>query len=89
MLVWLAFLEALLWGDFVVVGGQAGIVGHVKIGSGAQIGGGSGVQRDIEPGEKVMGYPSIPADLWMRQAAKMCVKQKYKLMSVKRGSNEH
>ncbi len=57
-------------GDFVVVGGQAGIVGHVTIGSGAQIGGGTGVQGDIAPGEKVMGYPSIPADIWMRNAAK-------------------
>ncbi len=57
-------------GDFVIVAGQAGIVGHVTVGSGAQIGGGSGVHTDINPGEKVMGYPSIPADLWMRKAAK-------------------
>ena len=57
-------------GDFVVVGGQAGIVGHVNIGKGVQIGGGSGVQGDVKPGEKVMGYPSIPANIWMRQAAK-------------------
>ncbi len=57
-------------GDFVVVAGQAGIIGHVSVGSGAQIGGGSAVHRNIDPGEKVMGYPSIPADLWMRKAAK-------------------
>lgn len=57
-------------GDFVVVAGQAGIVGHVNIGTGAQIGGGSGVQGDVKPGEKVMGYPSIPANIWMRQAAR-------------------
>ena len=58
-------------GDFVVVAGQAGIIGHVTIGSGAKIGGGSGVHTDIGAGEKVMGCPSIPADLWMRNAAKM------------------
>jgi len=58
-------------GDFVVVAGQAGVVGHVAIGSGAQIGGGSRVHKDIEPGEKVIGYPTIPADLWMRKAAKI------------------
>jgi len=58
-------------GDFVVVAGQAGIVGHVSIGAGAQIGGGSGVHNDVAPGEKVMGYPSIPAKIWMRHAAKI------------------
>ncbi len=58
-------------GDFVVVAGQSGIVGHVNIGMGAQIGGGSRVHRDVDAGEKVMGYPSIPADLWMRQTAKI------------------
>lgn len=57
-------------GDYVVVAGQAGIVGHTNIGNGAQIGGGSGVHGDVGPGERVMGYPAVPASRWMRQAAK-------------------
>ncbi len=73
-------------GDFVVVAGQAGIIGHLNIGSGAQIGGGTGVHRDIKPGEKVMGYPSIPADFWMRQAAKK-VKEAKKWQGKRNGGN--
>jgi len=57
-------------GDYVVVAGQAGIVGHTNIGNGAQVGGGSGVHGDVGPGERVMGYPAVPASRWMRQAAK-------------------
>ena len=63
-------------GDYVVVAGQAGIVGHTHIGDGAQIGGGSGVHGDVAPGEKVMGYPAIPASKWMRQAAKQMLESK-------------
>lgn len=75
-------------GDFVVVAGQAGIIGHVTIGSGAQIGGGSAVHRNIDPGEKVMGYPSIPADLWMRKAAKTVREAKNWRLDGKRKKDE-
>ncbi|MCF6320454.1 MAG: UDP-3-O-(3-hydroxymyristoyl)glucosamine N-acyltransferase [Rhizobiaceae bacterium] len=75
-------------GDFVVVAGQAGIIGHLTIGHGAQIGGGSGVHRDLDPGEKVMGYPSIPADFWMRQAAKSVKDAKKWQSTRKRGKHE-
>ncbi len=65
-------------GDYVVVAGQAGIVGHSNIGDGAQIGGGSGVHGDVEPGAKVMGYPAIPANQWMREASKILLAAKRK-----------
>ncbi|MBL4891045.1 MAG: UDP-3-O-(3-hydroxymyristoyl)glucosamine N-acyltransferase [Rhizobiaceae bacterium] len=55
--------------DYVVVAAQAGIVGHLTIGMGAQIGGGSGVFNNIPAGEKVMGYPAVSAKIWMREAA--------------------
>lgn len=57
--------------DYVVVAAQAGIVGHVTIGAGAQIGGGSGVFNSLKPGEKVLGYPAIPAKMWMKEAVKL------------------
>ena len=41
-----------------MIGGQAGISGHLKIGNNVQIGGGSGVIKDIPDNSKVMGYPS-------------------------------
>ena len=41
-----------------MIGGQAGISGHLKIGNNVKIGGGSGVIKDIPDNSKVMGYPA-------------------------------
>ena len=40
------------------IGGQAGISGHLKVGNNVEIGGGSGVIKDIPDNTKVMGYPA-------------------------------
>ena len=57
------------FGDYVVCGGQSGFADHMTIGSGAQIAAQSGVMRDIEPGNVVMGTPAVPFKDFMRQAA--------------------
>jgi UDP-3-O-[3-hydroxymyristoyl] glucosamine N-acyltransferase len=60
-----------------MAGGQAGIAGHLKIGSGAKIAGQSGVMRDLPPKAEVMGTPAVPLRQFMRQAtllSKMVVK---------------
>ena len=41
-----------------MIGGQAGISGHLKIGNNVKIGGGSGVIDDLPDNSNVMGYPS-------------------------------
>ena len=41
-----------------MIGGQSGISGHLKIGDNVQIGGGSGVIKNIPSNSKVMGYPA-------------------------------
>ena len=41
-----------------MIGGQAGISGHLKIGDNVQIGGGSGVIKNIPSNSKLMGYPA-------------------------------
>ena len=41
-----------------MIGGQAGISGHLMIGNNVQIGGGSGVIKNIPDNTKVMGYPA-------------------------------
>ena len=41
-----------------MIGGQAGISGHLNIGDNVKIGGGSGVITDIPSNTKVMGYPA-------------------------------
>jgi UDP-3-O-[3-hydroxymyristoyl] glucosamine N-acyltransferase len=54
-------------GDFVVMGGQSGAVGHIKIGMGAQIAGASHVKNDLAPGERVGGTPAKPLRQWARE----------------------
>ena len=50
-----------------MIGGQAGISGHLKIGNNVEIGGGSGVIKDIPDNTKVMGYPSKDLKSFIRE----------------------
>lgn len=56
-------------GDGVQIGGQVAISGHLVIGDGARVAGGSGVMRDVGPGETVGGLPALPIRQWFRQTA--------------------
>ncbi len=56
-------------GDFVVMGGQSGTVGHIKIGTGAQIAGASHPKDDVPPGARVGGTPAKPLKMWARELA--------------------
>ena len=56
-------------GDFVVMGGQSGTVGHIKIGSGAQVAGASHPAKDVPAGAKVGGTPARPLTQWARELA--------------------
>jgi len=53
--------------DFVVLGGQVGVVGHVRIGMGAQIAGSSNVNKDVPPGARWGGTPAKPMREWFRE----------------------
>ena len=55
--------------DYVMIGGQGGLAGHLHIGMGAKIAAQSGVMRDIPAGEEHMGSPSMPIKQYMRQVA--------------------
>lgn len=55
--------------DFVALGGQVGISGHLNIGMGARIAAKSGVTRDVPAGQEYMGYPAIPMKQYLRQVA--------------------
>jgi UDP-3-O-[3-hydroxymyristoyl] glucosamine N-acyltransferase len=52
--------------DFVTIGGQAGLVGHIRIGRGAQIGAQSGVSKSVAAGATVFGYPATPLAIFKR-----------------------
>lgn len=54
-------------GDFVVMGGQAGVLGHLKVGHGAQIAGSSHVREDVPAGERWGGTPAKPVRNWFRE----------------------
>lgn len=56
-------------GDFVVMGGQSGVVGHIKVGAGAQIAGASHAKEDVLPGARVGGTPAKPFRTWAREIA--------------------
>jgi UDP-3-O-[3-hydroxymyristoyl] glucosamine N-acyltransferase len=55
--------------DFVVIGGQAGVIGHATIGMGAQIAATSSVARDVPPGERWGGTPAKPIRELFREIA--------------------
>jgi len=64
--------------DFVRVGGQAAMAGHLRIGRSAEIGAQAGVMSDLSPGAKVLGSPAQPKKAFFRQLAtlmKMAKKQ--------------
>jgi UDP-3-O-[3-hydroxymyristoyl] glucosamine N-acyltransferase len=55
--------------DYVRVGGQAAMAGHLRIGRGAQIGAQAGVISDIPSGTTVLGSPAQPKWEFFRQVA--------------------
>jgi UDP-3-O-[3-hydroxymyristoyl] glucosamine N-acyltransferase len=55
--------------DFVMIGGQGGLAGHLKLGKGARVAAHSGVMRDVPAGVTVSGYPAVPAKAFWRQVA--------------------
>ena len=56
-------------GDGVVLAGLVGVVDHVDIGSGAQVGAQSGVRYNIPAGAKYFGSPAVPLTQRMRDIA--------------------
>lgn len=58
-------------GDYCVFGGQSGVAGHLKIGMGTQVGAQSGVTKDVDAGQKLMGFPARPIREYWREMAKL------------------
>jgi UDP-3-O-[3-hydroxymyristoyl] glucosamine N-acyltransferase len=53
--------------DFVVLGGQVGVIGHVRLGMGAQIAASSNVNSDVPAGARWGGTPAKPVRDWFRE----------------------
>ena len=52
------------------IGQNVYISGSVKIGNNVKIGGGSGVVKDIEDNQIIMGYPAVPFKDFLRKNKK-------------------
>jgi UDP-3-O-[3-hydroxymyristoyl] glucosamine N-acyltransferase len=55
--------------DFVLIGGQVAVGGHLVIGRGAKLAARAGVMKDVEAGTEVGGTPAQPVRAWMREVA--------------------
>ena len=55
--------------DFVQLGGQSAIAGHLHVGAGAKIGAQSGVMADVPAGEVLLGSPAQPRRKFFEQIA--------------------
>ena len=55
--------------DFVAVGGQSGIAGHIRVGMGAQIAAASNVKDNVPAGARWAGTPAKPARAVFREIA--------------------
>jgi UDP-3-O-[3-hydroxymyristoyl] glucosamine N-acyltransferase len=53
--------------DFVVMGGQSGVAGHLNVGAGAQIAGVSHVKDNVLPRARMVGTPAQPIRDWTRE----------------------
>jgi len=52
--------------DFVTLGGQAGLVGHIVLGAGSTVGAQSGVTKSVPASTTVIGFPAMPHGLFRR-----------------------
>jgi UDP-3-O-[3-hydroxymyristoyl] glucosamine N-acyltransferase len=55
--------------DQVIMAGQAGAIGHLRIGKGSRIGAKAGVTADLPPHSEVVGAPARPAKEYFRETA--------------------
>ncbi|HPF13915.1 MAG TPA: UDP-3-O-(3-hydroxymyristoyl)glucosamine N-acyltransferase, partial [Planctomycetota bacterium] len=56
-------------GRWVILAGQVGVSGHLRLGDGARVGGGSKVYKDIPAGETYIGSPAGPMEESLRTIA--------------------
>jgi UDP-3-O-[3-hydroxymyristoyl] glucosamine N-acyltransferase len=52
--------------DDVVMAGQVGVGGHLRVGRGVVAAGKTGITKSVGPGEFITGYPGIPNREWRK-----------------------
>ena len=56
-------------GDRVILAGQVGIAGHLKVGDDAVLTAKSATSHDVEPGKTISGIPGFDNRDWLRSTA--------------------
>jgi UDP-3-O-[3-hydroxymyristoyl] glucosamine N-acyltransferase len=64
----LAVLSSVIEDD-VVLAGQVGVAGHLRIGHGVVATAQTGIPNSVEPEHMVSGYPAIPNRDWLKASA--------------------
>jgi UDP-3-O-[3-hydroxymyristoyl] glucosamine N-acyltransferase len=79
-------------GDYVVMAGQVGVNDHITIGDRAQIGGKSGLYKDVEPDSRLLGNPPHPphtqARIWANLEKLPELRQEVKRIKKKLGLDD-
>ena len=60
-------------GNWNMIGGQVGIVGHINIGNQVKIQAQSGVNKNVKDGEALYGAPAIDAGDYQKKT--MCISE--------------
>ena len=55
----------------MIIAGQAGVAGHLRIGRGARVAGGAGVTKNVPAGEEWYGFPAGPSRQKLRTLASL------------------
>jgi UDP-3-O-[3-hydroxymyristoyl] glucosamine N-acyltransferase len=53
-------------GKRVIIGGQAGLVGHITVGDNVMIAARAGINKDVPASHIMAGAPAIPHKDWLR-----------------------
>ena len=52
----------------MIMAGQSGVAGHLKIGDGVTILGKSGVVKDVSEGVQMAGFPAVDSGQWRKNS---------------------
>lgn len=56
-------------GNNCMLAGQVGVAGHIKVGDRVAVGAQSGIPNNVADDSRIMGYPAIPANEFLRRSA--------------------
>lgn len=65
-------------GDRVIMAGHSAVAGHLRVGNDVVVGAKTGITKDVESGQYMMGMPAVPAGVHKRNLAAVALLPKLK-----------